>query len=83
MRGLQHNVIEIKDTQNEEIDRILVFLKPGNHSVELAGTRQQAEDILRKVRVHRRMPSLKVNHHIVTAVVVAGMVVLALILALL
>ncbi|MBQ8603278.1 MAG: hypothetical protein IJ410_00330 [Oscillospiraceae bacterium] len=56
MKGLQHNVIEIKDTQNEGIDRILVFLKPGQNKIDVESTGREARDILSKVKVRRKMP---------------------------
>ncbi len=56
MKGLQHDVIEIRDTHSEEIDRILVFLKPGEHKIDIGSTRRQAEDILQKVKVKKKPP---------------------------
>lgn len=61
MRGLQHNVIEINDTENEEIEKILVFLKPGRQKIDVAGTRKDAQDILRKVKVRKAVPRLPEN----------------------
>ncbi len=61
MKGLQHDVIEIRDTKSEEIDRILVFLKPGDHKIDLNTTRRQAEDILEKVKVKRKIKKFSVK----------------------
>lgn len=58
MHGLQHNVIEIKDTRNEDIERILIFLRPGEHKINVDATRKDAQDILRKVKVKRARPRL-------------------------
>lgn len=58
MHGLQHNVIEIKDTRNEDIERILIFLRPGEHKINVDATRKDAQDILRKVKVKRTRPRL-------------------------
>ena len=57
MKGLQHNVIEICDTQNESIDKILVFLKPEAANVALMTTRAQATELLKDldVKTTRRM----------------------------
>ena len=58
MHGLQHNVIEIKDTRNEDIERILIFLRPGEHKINVDTTRKDAQDILQKVRIKRTRPRL-------------------------
>ena len=50
MRGLQHNVIEIKDTENTNIDKILVFLKPHRQQIDVKTTRKEAQEILQKVK---------------------------------
>lgn len=57
MKGLQHNVIEICDTQNDSIDKILVFLKPEAANVALMTTRAQATELLKDldVKTTRRM----------------------------
>lgn len=58
MKGLQHNVIEIKDTQNSEIEKILVFLRPGRHKINVDNTRKDAQEILQKVKIRPRKPAL-------------------------
>lgn len=58
MHGLQHNVIEIKDTRNDDIERILIFLRPGEHKINVDATRKDAQDILQKVRIRRAKPKL-------------------------
>ncbi|MBQ7283299.1 MAG: hypothetical protein IJW74_00370 [Oscillospiraceae bacterium] len=57
MKGLQHNVIEINDTQNDNIDKILVFLKPEAANVALMTTRTQATELIKEldIRKTRRM----------------------------
>ena len=53
MKGLKHNVIEINDTQNDNIDRILVFLKPQASDVAVMTTRAEAEKILQELDVKK------------------------------
>ena len=64
MKGLHHSVIEIKDTQSSEIEKILVFLRPGQRQIDVDTTRKEAQEILRKVRIgdriHPRLPRLKI-----------------------
>jgi len=81
MRGLQHNVIEINDTDNERIEKILVFLRPGRQKIDVAGTRKDAQDILRKVRVHRIMPRLP--EKVRTALLAAGAVIVSAVIIML
>ena len=60
MKGLKHNVIEINDTQNDNIDRILVFLKPDAGDVAVKTTRAQAVEMLQELdvkKVRRMSPS--------------------------
>ena len=59
MKGLQHNVIEINDTQSENIDKILVFLKPEASGVALMTTRAQAAEILKDLEIKPRKKPLK------------------------
>ena len=59
MKGLQHNVIEINDTQSENIDKILVFLKPEASGVALMTTRAQAAEILKDLEIKPRKNPLK------------------------
>lgn len=51
MKGLKHNVIEINDTQNDNIDKILVFLKPEAANVALMTTRAQATELLKELDI--------------------------------
>ena len=53
MKGLKHNVIEICDTQNDNIDKILVFLKPDATNVALMTTRAQAAEMLKQLDVKK------------------------------
>lgn len=57
MKGLHHSVIEIKDTQNSEIEKILVFLRPGQHKIDVETTRKEAQEILQKVKISQRIPN--------------------------
>lgn len=53
MKGLRHNVIEINDTNNDNIERILVFLKPQAADVALAATRAQATQLLQELEIKK------------------------------
>ena len=53
MKGLKHNVIEICDTDNDNIDKILVFLKPEAANVALMTTRAQAAEMLKELDVKK------------------------------
>ena len=68
MRGLQHNVIEIKDTENTNIDRILVFLKPQRQQIDVKTTRKEAQEILQKVKIRDKAPSFKFDLRLVAMV---------------
>ncbi len=57
MKGLQHKVIEINDTKNNEIEKILVFLKPGEHSINVAHTRKDAQAILDNLKINKKEKS--------------------------
>lgn len=83
MKGLQHNVIEIRDTQNEGIEKILVFLKPGQNKIDIDSAGQDARDILRKVKVHRKAPQWLTNKRFMASVFLFGMamIILAVIFA--
>ena len=53
MKGLKHNVIEICDTQNDNIDKILVFLNPEATNVALMTTRAQAAEMIKQLDVKK------------------------------
>ena len=53
MKGLIHNVIEICDTQNDNIDKILVFLKPEATNDALMTTRAQAAEMIKQLDVKK------------------------------
>ena len=55
MKGLHHSVIEIKDTQHSEIEKILVFLSPGRNKIDVDSATQDARDILQKVKFRHRL----------------------------
>ncbi len=63
MKGLQHKVIEINDTKNTQIEKILVFLKPGQERISIQKTRQEANDILENIYIGKKkkfkIPTLK------------------------
>ena len=61
MKGLQHSVIEIKDTENKNIEKILVFLSPHQQKIDVAATRKEAQEILQKVKIRDRMPRIRIN----------------------
>ena len=68
MKGLQHNVIEIKDTENTNIDKILVFLKPHRQQIDVKTTRKEAQEILQKVKIRDKAPSFKFDLRLVAMV---------------
>ncbi|MBE6877892.1 MAG: hypothetical protein E7488_01815 [Ruminococcaceae bacterium] len=79
MKGLRHNVIEINDTQNDNIDRILVFLKPQASDVAVMTTRAEANKILQDLEVKRvRKLSAKTKLWICVGAVAAAAVICAL-----
>lgn len=78
MKGLQHNVIEIKDTQNDGIEKILVFLKPGQNKIDIESAGQDARDILQKVKVRRKMPRWLTDRRFITSVFLFGMAIIIL-----
>lgn len=43
MKGVNKYVVEIVETQNEDIERVLVFLKPNGQAVRLGQGQQAAE----------------------------------------
>ncbi|MEG1781805.1 MAG: hypothetical protein RR253_01000 [Oscillospiraceae bacterium] len=51
MHGLQHKVIEINVQNSDDIERILVFLRPGEHKINVANTRQEAQELLSQFSV--------------------------------
>lgn len=81
MRGVQHNVIEINDTQNSEIEKILVFLRPGQHKITVANTRKEAQDILQRVKIKKATPNIKplIKNK---AVAIVGILILTILTAL-
>ena len=68
MKGLQHNVIEIKDTENTNIDKILVFLKPHRQQIDVKTTRKEAQEILQKVKIRDKASSFKIDLRLVAMV---------------
>ncbi len=61
MKGLHHSVIEIKDTENKNIEKILVFLSPHQQKIDVDTTRKEAQEILQKVKIRDRVPKIRIN----------------------
>ncbi|MBQ6896817.1 MAG: hypothetical protein IJN69_06380 [Oscillospiraceae bacterium] len=79
MKGSKHNVIEINDTQNDSIDRILVFLKPEAKDVAVMTTRAQAAEILKELDVKKsRRLSKKAGLWLLAAAGAAAVLLLVL-----
>ena len=80
MKGLQHSVIEIKDTQNSEIEKILVFLRPGEHKIDVDSTRKDAQEILQKVKIRKKVPKITSYPRLTALAVAVVMAVISLLL---
>ena len=80
MKGLKHNVIEICDTQNDNIDKILVFLKPDAANVALMTTRAQAAEMIKELDVKRTHSWWRNPKILWGAGAVAAIILIALIL---
>ena len=65
MKGLHHSVIEIKDTENNNIEKILVFLKPQRQNIDVGTTRKEAQEILQKVKIKDRIPTFAIPWRLV------------------
>ena len=65
MKGLHHSVIEIKDTENTNIEKILVFLKPQQQKIDVNTTRKEAQEILQKVKIKERIPHFTIPWRLV------------------
>ena len=76
VKGLRHNVIEINDTDNDNIERILVFLKPQATEVAIAASRAQASQLLKELEI-KKSRRITPRHIAVAAVIVAVAVVVA------
>ena len=68
MKGLQHSVIEIKDTENKNIEKILVFLSPHQQKIDVDATRKEAQEILQKVKIRDRVPKIRINLQVIALV---------------
>ncbi|MBR5252119.1 MAG: hypothetical protein IKV52_04790 [Oscillospiraceae bacterium] len=77
MKGLRHNVIEINDTDNDNIERILVFLKPQATEVAIAASRAQASQLLKELEIKKSRRITPKHIAIAVAVVVAVAVAIA------
>ncbi|MBP8855087.1 MAG: hypothetical protein KBG54_01120 [Oscillospiraceae bacterium] len=58
MKGINRRVIEIVDTENEAIERVLVFFKPGAANMKLSTQKAQAEKYVAGLVCWRRLPWL-------------------------
>lgn len=81
MKGLRHNVIEINDTNNDNIDRILVFLKPQAADVAIAATREQAAQLLQELEI-KKVKRFERKHMLAAAAAAALLLTLCLIIVL-
>lgn len=74
MKGLHHSVIEIKDTQHSDIEKVLVFLRPGRNKIDVDSATQDAREILQKIKFRHRLtkytPYLKIGA-VISAIVTA------------
>ena len=77
VKGLRHNVIEINDTDNDNIERILVFLKPQATEVAIAASRAQASQLLKELEIKKSRRITPKHIAIAAAVVVAVAVAVA------
>lgn len=82
MKGLRHNVIEINDTENDNIDRILVFLKPQAEKVAITTTRAQATQLIKELDI-RKVKSTNRRRIGITAAAVSAIVALAVLVLML
>ena len=76
MKGLRHNVIEINDTNNDNIERILVFLKPQATDVALAATRAQATQLLQELEI-KKTRRLSKKQLFAVGVIAAAVIIIA------
>ena len=82
MHGLQHNVIEINDTENTDIEKILIFLRPGQHQISVDNTRRDAAEILKKIKVKKPKSPVPKEIKILTCALVITFFVLAAVIML-
>lgn len=74
MRGLQHNVIEIQDTENKNIEKVLVFLKPQAEKVTVNSARSEVQQLLKEIDV----TSVREKFPLWTKLLIAGAALVAL-----
>ena len=77
VKGLRHNVIEINDTDNDNIERILVFLKPQATEVAIAASRVQSSQLLKELEIKKSRRITPKHIAIAAAVIVAVAVAVA------
>ncbi|MEG0305665.1 MAG: hypothetical protein RR576_08285 [Oscillospiraceae bacterium] len=58
MKGVNRKVIEIVDTENEAIERVLVFFKPGSENMKLSTQKNEAEKYVAGLVCWRKLPWL-------------------------
>ena len=58
MKGVNKCVIEILEPQDESIERVLVFFKPGSPAMQVGRQQEEAEKYVSSLVSWRRAPSL-------------------------
>ena len=85
IKGVNMQVLEIKDTGNDYFDRILLFVKPEFYSVDKEKLQKQAWDFTRNIGLPppvRKKPNWKATTAKATVAVVVGLAITALIFVL-
>lgn len=59
MKGVNKRVIEIVQTDNDAIERVLVFLKPNSGNVKISHQKLEAEKYVSGLVSFRRIPWFK------------------------
>lgn len=57
MKGVRHDVVEVQDPQDENIEKVLVFFKPGCPAVRLGTQEETARRCAEKFITWRRVPA--------------------------
>lgn len=56
MKGVRHDVVEVQDPKDENIEKVLVFFKPGCPAVRLGTQEETARRCAEKFITWRRVP---------------------------
>lgn len=56
MKGVRHDVVEVRDPKDENIEKVLVFFKPGCPAVRLGTQEETARRCAEKFITWRRVP---------------------------